>query len=209
MICKIQISSSVFWVITFFTSNMWLWLYFQISGSPSVVRKALYEISSRLHQHPRKENPPLEDIIHASTRSLYEPAGPVPPLPQSDTIWSHRRGGATSPMRWYDGYRNEPSAYAPGGYSNSRGGNSRETTEEFSMRILCATAKIGGVIGKSGVNVRQLEHQTGASIQVEDTDPEAEERVIIISSKEVGFWVNYKLSPKFDSYSDFILVVSL
>nr|CAD1836253.1 unnamed protein product [Ananas comosus var. bracteatus] len=28
----------------------------QISGSPSVVRKALYEISSRLHQHPRKEN---------------------------------------------------------------------------------------------------------------------------------------------------------
>nr|CAD1836254.1 unnamed protein product [Ananas comosus var. bracteatus] len=60
-------------------------------------------------------------------------------------------------MRWYDGYRNEPSAYAPDWWG----------------------------YWEIWVNVRQLEHQTGASIQVEDTDPEAEERVIIISSKEV------------------------
>ncbi|XP_009393573.2 KH domain-containing protein HEN4-like isoform X2 [Musa acuminata AAA Group] len=160
----------------------------QVSGVPSIVKKALYRISTLLHQHPHKENPPLEDLIYASTQGSYhsEPSVP-PPLPQGNRVWSQYHSDAHVPptIPRFSRYLDEPSGYPPSNYGRSNFGNDGETVEEFSIRILCATVKIGGVIGKGGVNVRQLEQQTGAHIQVEDTAPEAEERVISISCKEV------------------------
>ncbi|XP_064991046.1 KH domain-containing protein HEN4-like isoform X3 [Musa acuminata AAA Group] len=160
----------------------------QVSGVPSIVKKALYRISTLLHQHPHKENPPLEDLIYASTQGSYhsEPSVP-PPLPQGNRVWSQYHSDAHVPptIPRFSRYLDEPSGYPPSNFGRSNFGNDGETVEEFSVRILCATVKIGGVIGKGGVNVRQLEQQTGAHIQVEDTAPEAEERVISISCKEV------------------------
>lgn len=141
--------------------------FLQISGNPAVVRRALHDISTMLHKHPRKENPSLNDVIFASTQGLHPPDASIPPLP---------------PMPWHGGwYGDEPSNYAPGGYG---GGHAREEAEEFSMKIVCSAAKIGGVIGKGGANVKQLQQQTGANVQVENTsDPE--ERAVLVSSREV------------------------
>jgi poly(rC)-binding protein 2/3/4 len=59
-------------------------------------------------------------------------------------------------------------------------------TEEFYLRILCASELIGSVIGKNGANVRRVEQQTGARIKVQEIDKDASgERLIIVSSKEV------------------------
>jgi poly(rC)-binding protein 2/3/4 len=59
-------------------------------------------------------------------------------------------------------------------------------TEEFSVRILCASELIGSVIGKSGANVKRVEQQTGARIKVQEVDKDASgERLIIVSSEEV------------------------
>ncbi|MQM03400.1 hypothetical protein Taro_036179, partial [Colocasia esculenta] len=140
-----------------------------ISGIPSVARRALYEISTLLHQHPRKENPPLDDVIYASTQGSYPPpSASVPVAP---------------PVPWYGGYGDESSRFGPGGFNGGLIGRG-EKPEEFSMRIVCSAVKIGGVIGKGGANVKQLQQQTGANIQVEDTS-DSEERVIIVSSGEV------------------------
>ena len=50
----------------------------------------------------------------------------------------------------------------------------------------CASELIGSVIGKSGANVKRVEHQTGAHIKVQEVDKDvSEERIIIVSSKEV------------------------
>lgn len=151
----------------------------QISGNPINVRRALFEISTLLHLHPRKDNPPLEDILSASAQHLYQ-SGPEipPPLSHGNPILSRH----TPPTSWFDGYRNELSSHGPSSfnYGSERNG----VLEDFSIKILCATEKIGSVIGKSGANVRQLEKQTGARIHVEGTDPDAKERVIVISSKE-------------------------
>ncbi|KAM0933043.1 putative K domain-containing protein [Dioscorea sansibarensis] len=161
----------------------------QISGMPHVVKRALYEISSLLHRHPRKENPPLEDLIFASTNGLYTPGPPLPPpMSQENQGWSHKRPGLhETPMPRFGGFINKSPGYASGGYDNGRAGDSHDLLDEFSMRILCATEKVGGLIGKGGVNVRQLEQHTGAHIQVEDTDPEADERVVFVSSKEASW----------------------
>ncbi|KAG6515441.1 KH domain-containing protein HEN4-like [Zingiber officinale] len=159
----------------------------QVSGVPSIAKKALYRISALLHQHPNKENPSLEDIIYASTRGSYRSDSSIPaPLPQGNRVWSPYYSDVRDPstVSRFNSYPDEPSRYPSGSFSRNSF-QEGEMAEEFSMRILCATVKIGGVIGKGGTNIRQLEQQTGARIQVEDTAPDAEERVINISCKEV------------------------
>ncbi|KQJ97284.1 KH domain-containing protein At4g18375 [Brachypodium distachyon] len=143
----------------------------QISGAPSLVRKALYEISTRLHQHPRKENPPLEEIIDASTQRKRESP---PPLPHENLMLPYQHVDRLPPMPLLDPYRSRPSQYPV------------PEAEEFSVRILCASELIGPVIGKSGANVRQVEQQTGARILVQELDKDASgERLIVLSSKEI------------------------
>ncbi|XP_062205115.1 KH domain-containing protein HEN4-like isoform X2 [Phragmites australis] len=143
----------------------------QISGVPSLVRKALYEISTRLHQHPRKENAPLEEIIDASTQRKRESP---PPLPHGNPMLPHLHVDHPPPIPLLDPYRNGPLRYPVA------------EAEEFSVRILCASELIGSVIGKNGANVRQVEQQTGARIKVQEVGKDASgERLIIVSSKEI------------------------
>ncbi|VAH04679.1 unnamed protein product [Triticum turgidum subsp. durum] len=143
----------------------------QISGAPSLVRKALYEISTRLHRHPRKENPSLEEIIDASTQRKRESP---PPLPHENHMLPHLHVDHPPPMPLLDPYRNGPLQYPV------------PEPEEFSIKILCASELIGPVIGRSGANVRQLEQQTGARIMVQELHKDASgERLIVISSKEI------------------------
>ncbi|KAI3451762.1 hypothetical protein Pfo_008427 [Paulownia fortunei] len=52
------------------------------------------------------------------------------------------------------------------------------------MKILCSAEKIGGVIGKGGLNARHLQQETGASIHVENVSRELGERVIYVTSFE-------------------------
>lgn len=154
---------------------------------PSITKKALFRISTLLHQHPNKENPPLETIIYASTQgSNRSDSSLPPPFLQGNRVWSPYYSDTRDQptISRFGRYPDEPLRYPPGSFSRNNFHES-EAAEEFSMRILCATVKIGGVIGKGGTNIRQLEQQTGARIQVEDTAPDAEERVINISCKEV------------------------
>ncbi|XP_078162152.1 RNA-binding KH domain-containing protein RCF3-like [Carex rostrata] len=151
----------------------------QISGIPSLVKKALYQISTYLHVNPRKENLPLKEIIHASTYGGFH----SPPPPFENPMWGPPRGppGPPPPAWGYDPYRSDTSGYGynSGGYSKGRS----DKYEEFLLRLLCPTWRIGGIIGKRGSHVRQLEEDTGAHLQVEETR-EADERVLAISANE-------------------------
>ncbi|KAL5230012.1 hypothetical protein ABZP36_028788 [Zizania latifolia] len=142
----------------------------QISGAPSLVRKALYEISTRLHQHPCKENPPLEEIIDASMQRKHES---LPQLPHVNPVLPHLNVDHSPQLPLLDPYRNELLWYHVA------------EAEEFSIKIMCASEHIGQVIGKSGANVRQVEQQTGARIQVKEVEDASGERLIVVSSKEI------------------------
>ncbi|KAL7609365.1 hypothetical protein Lser_V15G12503 [Lactuca serriola] len=124
----------------------------QISAKPAIVKRALYEISTLLHHHPRKDN--------------FIPSGPHgfhPPGPQITNL--------PPPARWRGDYGSDQSRFG-------------DTPSEFSMKILCSTAKIGGVIGKGGSNVRQIQQETGTDIHVDDVAADSDERVICVSSFE-------------------------
>ncbi|CAI9753515.1 unnamed protein product [Fraxinus pennsylvanica] len=58
------------------------------------------------------------------------------------------------------------------------------------IRLLCPASKIGAVIGKGGGVISQIRQETGVKVQVEDTYPGCDERVVVIvgsdNENEVG-----------------------
>lgn len=156
----------------------------QISGKPDVVKRALYEVSTRLHQNPRKDKPPLNFSKPYGAQSFHPPV--TNKLPPANPVWSHRNSSSHGmPLVPLMGaYRDHPSGVGPGGFDAFPSGHGGETSAEFSMKILCSAAKIGGVIGKGGCNVKQLQQETGASIHVEDASTDSNERVIRVSALE-------------------------
>lgn len=162
--------------------------FLQISGKPAIARKALYEVSTLLHQNPRKDKPPLNSSWGHGTQNLHPPGPPMASvLPDVRTWFHHNPNEQDMAMPWADDrLGNQPSGLGPSDFDGLPSTRGTEAPCEFSMKILCSAAKIGGVIGKGGFNVRQLEQETGASIQVEIISPHLDDRVICVSSMEVS-----------------------
>ncbi|KAL9231330.1 hypothetical protein vseg_006570 [Gypsophila vaccaria] len=154
----------------------------QIQGNTVVVKRALYEVSTLLHQHPRKEK---ANYVMPSRGSGFHPAAPPLPNLAHGPMWSphHHSPHMPPPPPWVDDYERHP-AYGPGRYADELHRPAMEPSGEFSLKILCLDSKIGGVIGKGGINVRQLQQDTGTSIHVEELSSRAEERVIRVSAFE-------------------------
>ncbi|KAL5759485.1 hypothetical protein ACOSP7_018009 [Xanthoceras sorbifolium] len=122
----------------------------QIGGAPSVVRKALIQVASRLHENPSRS----QHLLLSSSSSLYQ-SGSVflsPPLMGSYGNYSARRDEASA--------------------------------REFSLRLVCPTGNIGGVIGKGGSIIKQIRQESGASIKVDSSGAEGDDCIIFISTKE-------------------------
>ncbi|XVE72060.1 hypothetical protein DITRI_Ditri11bG0008300 [Diplodiscus trichospermus] len=148
----------------------------QISGKRDVARRALYEVSTLLHENPRKDNPPLSfPMPHASQN-----------FPPSNPMRSHRNSSPRDipPMPRMGPHGNQLSGFGSGSFSSLPPARGAEASAEFSIKILCPAGKIGGVIGKGGFNVKQLQQETGAGIHVEDASTESDERAIRVSAIE-------------------------
>ncbi|KAL4582537.1 hypothetical protein LXL04_007088 [Taraxacum kok-saghyz] len=146
----------------------------QISGIPDVTRKALAKVSTLLHQNPRKDEPPSNSRPVGAPRSFHPGAPPPPP----------ERGPYTygaPPLPWR-GYGNEPPRFGPPPPPPPVIEPVEDTPIEFPMKILCGEGKIGGVVGRNGISLRQFQQETGTSISVEEPLVGSDERVILVSS---------------------------
>ncbi|KAF5748022.1 hypothetical protein HS088_TW05G00754 [Tripterygium wilfordii] len=155
----------------------------QISGKQMLVKRALYEVSTLLHQNPRKDKPPIGLPIPHGGQNFHTSGAPIPNMPPPrNSMYPHRNSPphGVPPMPWMGGYGTQPSGFGPGVHP----GHGEEASAEFSMKILCPAGKIGGVIGKGGFNVKQIQQETGASIHVEDALIESDERIIRVSAFE-------------------------
>ncbi|KAL9424888.1 hypothetical protein AB3S75_031918 [Citrus x aurantiifolia] len=162
----------------------------QISGKPNVAKRALYEVSTLLHQNPRKDKPPSSFPQAYGGQNFHSPPAPMADMhPLGNSSWPARNsslhGMPSTP--WMGGYGDQPSQMGSGSINSCPPGQMGEVSAEFSMKILCSAGKIGGVIGKGGFNVKQLQQETGASIHVEDAPTDSDERVIRASAFE-GLW---------------------
>lgn len=57
--------------------------------------------------------------------------------------------------------------------------------EEVVFKLLCQVDKVGSLIGKGGSVIRHLQNETGAYIKIADAPPDSDERVVVISAREV------------------------
>ncbi|KAJ9173067.1 hypothetical protein P3X46_016242 [Hevea brasiliensis] len=158
----------------------------QISAKPDLAKRALYEVSTLLHQNPRKDKPPSVPMPY-SGQNFHPPGGPMTNMrPPGNPMWHHWNSSSQNlpPRPWMGGYGSQPTGFRPDGFNGATSGHGGEHSAEFSMKILCSAGKIGGVIGKGGSNVKLVQQETGASIHVEDASAESDERVIRVSACE-------------------------
>lgn len=158
----------------------------QMQGKPTILKRALYDVSTLLHQNPRKEK--ALNFALPSRGPGFHAAGPpltnMPPPRGVDPMWSPRDPSRhMPPPPWMEDYGRHP-GFNPGAFDDDLARPGAEPSGEFSLKILCLVSKIGGVIGKGGINVRQLQQETGTSIHVEDASNQSEERVIRVSAFE-------------------------
>lgn len=123
----------------------------QIVGEPSVVRKALLQVASRLHENPSRS----QHLLLSSSANIYQSAGLF------------------------------LSAPLIGSYGNHSTRRDEASAREFSLRLVCPTGNIGGVIGKGGGIIKQIRQESGASIKVDSSGAEGDDCIIFISAKEV------------------------
>ncbi|KAH9295681.1 hypothetical protein KI387_039269, partial [Taxus chinensis] len=175
----------------------------QIVGASSVAKKALYEVSVRLHENPPKERFPLNNPVAGfaqnpfvpSAGHLFSSANILPqgfaPVGFSSAALGGYRGETGAP--WGVGSAGLPGITGLGGPAQRRDDGS---AEEFSFQMLCRNERIGGVIGKGGSTINQIRHETGANIKVVDQESDCDERVILVSSKE---YVDDRVSPTLEA----------
>ncbi|KAG0570194.1 hypothetical protein KC19_6G143700 [Ceratodon purpureus] len=154
----------------------------QISGDVAVLKKALLSISARLQENPPRDRP--QSFV--PPRSAFVP---VSDYLQKDSYRSKGNGplfglgpGPLEGSGWPFGGGNL-SLDRPDKIRSKEGRDSGEN--ELVFRLLCASDKIGSVIGKGGSIIHNLRKETGARIKIADAVPGSDERVIIVSALEL------------------------
>ncbi|XP_020218614.1 KH domain-containing protein HEN4 [Cajanus cajan] len=145
----------------------------QITGNAAVVKRALYQIASRLHDNPSRTQHLLTSVVpgvYPAGGSLIGPTGGAPLV------------GIAPHVGAYGGYKGNTGDWPPRSmYSTPR---DEASSKEFSVRLVCPAGNIGGVIGKGGMIINQIRQDSGAAIKVDSSTTEGDECLITISTKE-------------------------
>ncbi|KAM7269823.1 hypothetical protein ACFE04_025320 [Oxalis oulophora] len=147
----------------------------QITGDPPGVKKALYKIASRLHENPSKTQHLLNSAV--PTPSVFPPAGSL----IGQTAGGAPIMGIAPLMGHYGGLKSQATDWSHSLYTAPR---DETSSKEFSIRFVCPTNNIGGVIGKGGSIINQIRQESGAGIKVDSSATEGNDCLITVSSKE-------------------------
>lgn len=153
----------------------------QITGDASVVKKALMLVAQRLHDNPSRS----QHLLTSSAPSMYPPGGQYgAPNAVAPIVGM---GQIVGP---YGSYKGQPGSdwFLPTSRDES-------SAKEFSLRLICPSANIGGVIGKGGVIIKQIRQESGAFIKVDSSNAE-DDCIITISTKE---YFDDPISPTVDA----------
>ncbi|XP_020580841.1 KH domain-containing protein HEN4-like isoform X2 [Phalaenopsis equestris] len=140
----------------------------QIAGDASIVKKALFDVSSRLHENPsRSQHMLFSNVANSSHYGGFSSGTPVM--------------GVGPLISQFGGYKSDAASDWPSFYPPPRDDTS---TKEFELRMLCPAANIGGVIGKGGLVIKQIRQDSGAFIKVDSSNAE-DDCIITISANEL------------------------
>ncbi|KAK7295385.1 hypothetical protein RJT34_18292 [Clitoria ternatea] len=141
----------------------------QITGEAGVVKNALLQIASRLHDNPSRSQHMLASAVPGVYGAGMGPAAGGPLV------------GMTPLVGAYGGYKGDTGDWSRSMYPAPR---DEASLREFSARFVCPTGNIGGVIGKGGGIINQIRQDSGATIKVDSSATEGDDCLIIISTRE-------------------------
>ncbi|MCO5582108.1 hypothetical protein L7F22_035998 [Adiantum nelumboides] len=153
----------------------------QVVGDEPAVRRALFAITSRLHENVTGERPqgggymaqgPGVAPMLSAGSMLYPSSGYL--APTGSFYGPSSVGGPVAGLG--------PAISTSGGYGHADG----DSDEQLTIRILCPNARVGSIIGKGGSVIKKMREETGAKIKVEEEVPDSDERIVRISSAEFG-----------------------
>ncbi|XP_010453658.1 PREDICTED: KH domain-containing protein At4g18375 [Camelina sativa] len=141
----------------------------QISGEGLIVKKALHQIASRLHENPSRSQNLLSSAMSGGhpPASLMSHAGGPRLVGIAPLMGSYGRDAGEWSRPLYQPPRNEPPA------------------TEFYIRLVSPVENIASVIGKGGALINQLRQETRATIKVDSSRTEGNDCLITISAREV------------------------
>ncbi|OAY84246.1 RNA-binding KH domain-containing protein RCF3-like [Ananas comosus] len=150
----------------------------QITGGMDSVRKALHLVGQQLLDNPPRER---DSFILNQPGSFSHPLGQRPEGPPANYHLPFQ--GPPFPNRSFDAvdYRSNVAPPFPKFHESVVSGPHEVPPEIIVYRLLCSNVKVGGVIGKGGSVIKNLQHETGCEIKVLETTPESEDRIIVIS----------------------------
>ncbi|KAI3681455.1 hypothetical protein L6452_36251 [Arctium lappa] len=134
-----------------------------ISGEASIVRKTLFQITTRVHDNPSRSH----HLLASSTPNAYLSGGSI----RGATVGAPIMGLAPL-VGAYGGSKGEGGEWPRGFYPCLRDDAS---PNEFSLHLICPTANIGGVIGKGGAIINQIRQETGATVKVDSSATEVDD----------------------------------
>lgn len=170
----------------------------QVTGEASVVKKALFAITTRLHDNvsgertqkaPAASNfiPPIPGSSLYPSGGYLQPAGPLlgPSLGGPMASLGYSYGGLYGDTGMGSAWPLPSALSMPPqlGNASSHGGEE----EELTIRLLCPNSKIGSIIGKGGSVIKKMREESGAKIKIGEQVPDYEECLIQISSSEVSY----------------------
>jgi poly(rC)-binding protein 2/3/4 len=156
-----------------YSMSLFTMVKLQITGEIAVVKKALIQIASRLHDNPSR----TQHLLASAVPGAYTAGGSMGGPPGGAPIMG------MAPLGGYGGYKGDVGDWPRGMYSGSR---DEASVKEFSVRFVCPTANIGGVIGKGGGIINQIRQDSGANIKVDSSATEGDDCLISISTREVN-----------------------
>ncbi|KAL4377041.1 hypothetical protein GQ457_02G019190 [Hibiscus cannabinus] len=143
-----------------------------ISGEAVVVKKALHQIASHLHENPSRS----QHLLASAMPNAYSVGGAfLGPAAGAPIVSIPSLAGP------YGGYKGDTGEWPRSLYSAPR---DERSSKEFSLCIICPMANIGGVIGKGGSIINQIRQESGAIIKVDSSSSDGDDCLITISAKE-------------------------
>ncbi|WVZ07294.1 hypothetical protein V8G54_020640 [Vigna mungo] len=139
-----------------------------ISGEGAVVKKALFQIAAQIRDNPSRS----QHLLASAVPGGYAAGGPGAGAPIV---------GVAPFVGAYGGYKGDASDWSRSLYPAQR---DEASMREFTVRFVCPTGNIGGVIGKGGAIINQIRQDSGATIKVDSSVTEGDDCLIIISTKE-------------------------
>ncbi|PIA55143.1 hypothetical protein AQUCO_00800104v1 [Aquilegia coerulea] len=150
----------------------------QLTGGLEAVRKALQLVSRKLMENPPRDPLPTTKPSGPSSHT-FAPAKPEAHQPSNYQFPAQTAFYSSGPHDRADYHLNGP--HSTPKYRETIISNRMRPSLDITFRLLCYNEKIGGVIGKGGTIVKTIHYETGCDINILDSPPDSDDRVIVIS----------------------------